>query len=120
MWRGQEARLYLHYENGLQLLPAVNDVINGGTVDGEKSQPKPFWQIPFGSLRHSADDGVRLLWLDIGSDQGETVSNSCSLLLNINEESSRIFPHSLNDTTCTVLHRCAVSTEKNPLIILNS
>lgn len=68
LWRGQEARLYLHYENGLQLLPVVNDVADCG----EKSQPKPFWQIPFGSLRHSADDGVRLLWLDIGSDQGET------------------------------------------------
>ena len=24
LWRGQEARLYLHYENGLQLLPAAN------------------------------------------------------------------------------------------------
>lgn len=72
LWRGQEARLYLHYENGLQLLPAVNDVVDGG---GEKSHPKPFWQVPFGSLRHSADDGVRLLWLDIGSDQGEIELN---------------------------------------------
>merc|ERR1712071_300227 len=51
LWRGQEARLYLHYENGLQLLPAANV----RTLQGDEtspSQPKPFWVAPFGSLRH--------------------------------------------------------------------
>lgn len=70
LWRGQEARLYLHYENGLQLLPAANV----RTLQGDEtspSQPKPFWVAPFGSLRHSADDGVRLLWLDVGAEEGE-------------------------------------------------
>ena len=47
-------------------------------VEGDEtspSQPKPFWVAPFGSLRHSADDGVRLLWLDVGAEEGEVVSS---------------------------------------------
>lgn len=70
LWRGQEARLYLHYEDGLKLYPATE------IQYGEKplTQPVPFWKASFGNLRHSADDGVRTLWLDIGTEDGEMVS----------------------------------------------
>ena len=43
---------------------------------GDKSAtlPAPFWKASFGNLRHSADDGARILWLDIGTEEGEMVS----------------------------------------------
>ncbi len=70
LWHGKEARLYLHFEEGLRLLPSSE------LADGEKPssvEPTPFWKISFEDLRHTADDGVRLLWLDIGSEDGEVV-----------------------------------------------
>lgn len=70
MWRGQEARLHLHYEDGLKLFPAAEAHTNG---DKTPTLPKAYWRVPFGNLRHTADDGVRLLWLDIGSEDGELV-----------------------------------------------
>lgn len=70
LWHGKEARLYLHFEEGLRLFPSSE------LTDGEKpssAEPTPFWKISFEDLRHTADDGVRLLWLDIGSEDGEVV-----------------------------------------------
>lgn len=75
MWRGQEARLFLHYEDGLKLFPAVENQANG-SGDKTPTLPKPYWKVPFGNLRRTADDGVRLLWLDIESDNGELVMKS--------------------------------------------
>lgn len=70
LWRGQEARLFLHYEDGLKLYPASESHYGENKT---AAQPLPFWTASFGNLRHSADDGVRILWLDIGSDDGEMV-----------------------------------------------
>ncbi|KAI9552716.1 hypothetical protein GHT06_020595 [Daphnia sinensis] len=67
LWRGQEARLYLHYEDGLKLYPASDMQC----TEKSNTLPTPFWKAPFGNLRHSADDGVRTLWLDIGNEEGE-------------------------------------------------
>ena len=62
-WQGQEARLTLHYDNGFTLSDTRPE-------DGRKSQI--FWHFPFEKLRMSADDGIRLLWLDFG-EEGEQV-----------------------------------------------
>ena len=62
-WQGQEGRLTLHYDNGFTLSDARPE-------DGRKSQI--FWHFPFEKLRMSADDGIRLLWLDFG-EEGEQV-----------------------------------------------
>ena len=62
-WQGQEARLTLHYDNGFTLSDARPE-------DGRKSQI--FWHFPYEKLRMSADDGMRLLWLDFG-EEGEQV-----------------------------------------------
>lgn len=71
MWRGQDARLLLHFESGFELVLAGADHDAGaGHDDGAV-----LWRFPFGRLRHSADDGVRLLWLDFGSDDGEMELN---------------------------------------------
>ncbi|EFX69204.1 hypothetical protein DAPPUDRAFT_301017 [Daphnia pulex] len=67
LWRGQEARLYLHYEDGLKLYPATEMQ----SAERSNTLPVPFWKASFGNLRHSADDGVRILWLDIGNEEGE-------------------------------------------------
>ena len=62
-WQGQEARLTLHYDNGFTLSDTRPE-------DGRKAQI--FWHFAFEKLRMSADDGIRLLWLDFG-EEGEQV-----------------------------------------------
>ncbi|XP_020894357.1 beta-1-syntrophin [Exaiptasia diaphana] len=62
-WHGQEARLTIHYENGLTLADAR------GSDNGVKAQV--FWYFPFERLKMSADDGHHLLWLDFGGEDGE-------------------------------------------------
>jgi len=66
-WQGQEARLTVHYENGLTLADAHN------SENGMKTQV--FWYFPFERLKMSADDGHHLLWLDFGGEDGEQVGN---------------------------------------------
>ncbi len=77
LWRGQEARLYLHYEDGLKLYPASEMQ----SAERSNTLPVPFWKASFGNLRHSADDGVRILWLDIGNEEGEMVSHQRKILV---------------------------------------
>ena len=79
MWRGQEARLYLHYEEGLKLYPSTDMQ----SAERSNSLRVPFWKASFGHLRHSADDGVRILWLDIGNEEGEMVHDNCKNLEDI-------------------------------------
>ena len=62
-WQNQEARLTLHYDLGITLNESR-------TEDGRKAQV--IWHYPYEKLRMSADDGVRLLWLDFG-EEGEQV-----------------------------------------------
>jgi hypothetical protein len=65
-WQGQEARLTIHYENGLTLAD-----VRSGTEGNMKSQS--YWCFPFERLKMSADDGHHLLWLDFGGEDGEQV-----------------------------------------------
>ena len=63
-WQGRESQFTLHYDAGFTLCESQP------AEDGRKSQV--FWHYPFEKLRMSADDGMRLLWLDFGED-GEQV-----------------------------------------------
>ncbi len=65
-WQGQDCRLTLHYDSGFTLTDARS------TEDGRR--PQVLWHFPYEKLRVSADDGIRLLWLDFG-DEGEQVSS---------------------------------------------
>lgn len=49
----------VHFENGFILQDARHHSI--------------LWQYPFEKLRMSADDGMRLAWLDFGGEDGEKV-----------------------------------------------
>uniref|UniRef100_T1J2B7 PH domain-containing protein n=1 Tax=Strigamia maritima TaxID=126957 RepID=T1J2B7_STRMM len=62
-WSGQETELMIHYDNGFTL----RDVVR--LEDGHRT--RIIWHYPFESLRMSADDGHRILWLDFGGDDGE-------------------------------------------------
>ena len=57
----------LHYDNGFTLIDSAVESSNMG------SKSCILWHFPFEKLRMSADDGMRLLWLDFGED-GEQVS----------------------------------------------
>ena len=71
-WRGQEAKLILHYNDGFSLIaPQMSGP--------EAGQERLLWKFPFEKLKMSADDSQRLLWLDFGGDDGEQVSTTCAL-----------------------------------------
>ncbi|UYV66049.1 hypothetical protein LAZ67_3006289 [Cordylochernes scorpioides] len=55
LYQGQECQLSLNMEEGMVL----RDSCSLATV----------WQFPFQRLRHSADDGTRIVWLDFGEDR---------------------------------------------------
>uniref|UniRef100_A0A3Q0S5D1 Syntrophin, basic 1 n=1 Tax=Amphilophus citrinellus TaxID=61819 RepID=A0A3Q0S5D1_AMPCI len=57
LYRGQECRLVIHYEQGFSVL----------------ADPKPqvVLSYPFEKLKMSSDDGVRMLFLDFGGKEGE-------------------------------------------------
>jgi len=59
-WQNQECRLTLHYDNGFTLTSA--------NVDDNSKKAPVLWHFPYEKLRMSADDGMRLLWLDFGED----------------------------------------------------
>uniref|UniRef100_A0A8D8MA41 Beta-1-syntrophin n=1 Tax=Cacopsylla melanoneura TaxID=428564 RepID=A0A8D8MA41_9HEMI len=63
MYRGQTAQLILNYDFGFKLLEA--------TAGSMGREPKILWAYPFERLRMSSDDGVKLLWLEFGSEEGE-------------------------------------------------
>lgn len=64
MYKGQDCRLVIHYELGFSVLP-----------EAEPPHGHPLFSYPFEKLRLSADDGVRMLYLDFGGKEGEIVSN---------------------------------------------
>jgi hypothetical protein len=68
-WQNQDCKLTLHYDNGFTL--AENPVTNEDNNLNRKTHV--LWHYPYEKLRMSADDGVRLLWLDFG-EEGEQVS----------------------------------------------
>ncbi len=64
MYQGQDCRLVIHYERGFSVI-----------ADGENSSvAQPLFSYPFEKLKMSADDGVRVLDLDFGGNEGEIVS----------------------------------------------
>ncbi|XP_016337688.1 beta-1-syntrophin-like [Sinocyclocheilus anshuiensis] len=61
MYQAQDCRLVIHYERGFSVI-----------ADGEDSSvAQPLFSYPFEKLKMSADDGVRILYLDFGGNEGE-------------------------------------------------
>ncbi|XP_069953145.1 beta-1-syntrophin isoform X1 [Cherax quadricarinatus] len=58
-WRGVEAKLVLHHEEGFTLL-STHDVSGG--------RGRVLWTQPFHKLLMSSDDGARLIWLRFDGD----------------------------------------------------
>nr|VZI12537.1 unnamed protein product [Spirometra erinaceieuropaei] len=79
-WRSLEARLLLHQDYGLTLVPAAGVFTpEAHTVDNSAdhwtfsqlishSPSTVFWSFPFERLRSTADDGCSILWLNFGKD----------------------------------------------------
>ncbi|KPP78680.1 hypothetical protein Z043_101794 [Scleropages formosus] len=61
MYKNQDCRLTIHYEQGFSVLAEVE----GGML------MKPLFSYPFEKLKMSSDDGVRMLYLDFGGKEGE-------------------------------------------------
>lgn len=74
LYRGQESRLVIHYEQGFSVL---TDPKAGDEEEAEAravqtpSKPRVLLSYPFEKLRMSSDDGVRMLLLDFGGKEGE-------------------------------------------------
>ncbi|GAB6030414.1 Beta-2-syntrophin [Chamberlinius hualienensis] len=62
-WNDKEGELVVDYEDGFTFREIHSSE--------EGKRPKLFWHYSYESLRMSADDGHRLLWLDFGGDDGE-------------------------------------------------
>ncbi|XP_047490089.1 beta-1-syntrophin-like isoform X2 [Penaeus chinensis] len=58
-WRGVEAKLVLHHEDGFTLL---------STHDAAGGRGRVLWTQPFHKLVMSSDDGARLIWLRFDGD----------------------------------------------------
>uniref|UniRef100_A0A672FN90 Syntrophin, basic 1 n=1 Tax=Salarias fasciatus TaxID=181472 RepID=A0A672FN90_SALFA len=74
LYRGQECRLVIHYEQGFSVLsdPRVeDDELSGERVIHTPSKPRALLSYPFEKLKMSSDDGVRMLLLDFGGKEGE-------------------------------------------------
>lgn len=77
LYRGQECRLVIHYEQGFSVLadPKLADGENGEERGAHTpTRPRVFLSYPFEKLKMSSDDGVRMLFLDFGGREGEIVS----------------------------------------------
>ena len=58
-WQEREARLTIHWENGFTLKALPQGLLNADSAP-------IVWQHPFQHLKHSADDGKKILTLDFG------------------------------------------------------
>lgn len=80
LYQGQECRLVIHYEQGFSVL--ADPSLPGLREDEEKKDApgrrRPLLSYPFDRLRMSSDDGIRMLLLDFGGEEGEIVSTSGS------------------------------------------
>lgn len=74
LFQGQECRLVIHYEKGFsvvtdpKLLDDDNDEIQ---LAPTPIKPRVLLSHPFERLKMSSDDGIRMLYLDFGSKEGE-------------------------------------------------
>ncbi|XP_026465697.1 beta-1-syntrophin isoform X2 [Ctenocephalides felis] len=66
LFRGRPSVLTLHVENGFALSP---DICNQPGATNSLKNSKAVY--PFDKLRGSADDGIRMLWLDFAGEEGE-------------------------------------------------
>lgn len=77
LYRGQECRLVIHYEQGFSVLadPRLGDGENGEERGAHTpTRPRVLLSYPYEKLKMSSDDGVRMLFLDFGGKEGEIVS----------------------------------------------
>lgn len=77
LYRGQECRLVIHYEQGFSVLadPKLADGENGEERGARTpTRPRVLLSYPYEKLKMSSDDGVRMLFLDFGGKEGEIVS----------------------------------------------
>ncbi|CAL4079689.1 unnamed protein product, partial [Meganyctiphanes norvegica] len=67
-WRGVEAKLVLHHEEGFTLLSTAE--ATGGSASGGSSNGsgRVLWTQPYHKLLMSSDDGARLIWLKFDPD----------------------------------------------------
>ncbi|XP_028984242.1 beta-1-syntrophin [Betta splendens] len=74
LYRGQECRLVIHYEQGFSVLadprPADGESVEAAGAH-TPSRPRVLLSYPFERLKMSSDDGVRMLFLDFGGREGE-------------------------------------------------
>uniref|UniRef100_UPI003AB0238F beta-1-syntrophin n=1 Tax=Centroberyx gerrardi TaxID=166262 RepID=UPI003AB0238F len=74
LYRGQECRLVVHYEQGFSVLAEPS---RGEGENGEErgvhtpTRPRVLLSYPYEKLKMSSDDGVRMLFLDFGGKEGE-------------------------------------------------
>ncbi|KAM4579787.1 beta-1-syntrophin [Odontesthes bonariensis] len=74
LYRSQECRLVIHYEQGFSVLadPKIGDGEDGEErVVNTSIKPQVLLSYPFENLKMSSDDGVRMLLLDFGGKEGE-------------------------------------------------
>uniref|UniRef100_H3CW73 Syntrophin, basic 1 n=1 Tax=Tetraodon nigroviridis TaxID=99883 RepID=H3CW73_TETNG len=75
LYRGQECRLVIHYEQGFSVLADPTPL--GGRENGEEreaanaAKPQVLLSYPYEKLKMSSDDGIRMLFLDFGGREGE-------------------------------------------------
>ncbi|KAM8869177.1 beta-1-syntrophin [Spinachia spinachia] len=74
LYQSQECRLVIHYEQGFSVLadPKLGEGENGeeGGAD-PPTRPQVLLSYPYERLKMSSDDGVRMLFLDFGGQEGE-------------------------------------------------
>lgn len=63
VWQRKPCQLLLHYEDGFTLIEGQANTLG--------REQKVLMKASFERLRSSGDDGLRLLWLDLGGDEGE-------------------------------------------------
>uniref|UniRef100_A0A1A7WIN8 Syntrophin, basic 1 n=2 Tax=Iconisemion striatum TaxID=60296 RepID=A0A1A7WIN8_9TELE len=74
LYRSQECRLVIHYEKGFSVLAEPKTADEEGGEEravSTSTQPQVLLSYPFEKLKMSSDDGVRLLLLDFGGNEGE-------------------------------------------------
>lgn len=77
LYQSQECRLVIHYEQGFSVLadPKLGDGENREERGAHTpTRPQVLLSYPYEKLKMSSDDGVRMLFLDFGGEEGEIVS----------------------------------------------
>lgn len=75
LYQGRQCQLVVHLNRGFCLYDCsgFSAAAAAGVVVPPNQTKTQLWQFPFDKLKGSADDGIRMLFLDFGDD-GEIVS----------------------------------------------